>query len=140
MIILDTNVLSELIRPKPSEPLQDWVAKQVVSTLFTTTITHAEMLLGAVPLPSGKRRSSLSIAIADMFDLDFSGRLLPFDSRAAREFAAVVAGRRQIGRPIAQLDAQIASIAKSQGASLATRNTHDFQGCGLHLIDPWEPL
>jgi predicted nucleic acid-binding protein len=138
MIILDTNVLSELLRQKPAPGLEGWVAAQPVASLFTTTITQAEMLFGVALLPRGRRRTGLAEAVAALFDVEFAGRLLFFDSSAARAFALVAAERRLAGRPIAQLDAQIAAIARSRGATLATRNTPDFQDCGISLVNPWQ--
>lgn len=137
MIILDTNVLSELLRQKPAASVQSWIAAEEMSGLFTTTITEAEMLLGVALLPAGRRRTGLREAVAGLFDGDFAGRVLPFDSSAARAFALVAAERRRAGRPISQLDAQIAAIARSRGARIATRNASDFEGCGLDVIDPW---
>lgn len=139
MIVLDTNVLSELLRQRPAVPVQTWVAAQPVSSLFTTTITQAEMLLGVALLPPGKRRAGLEEAVTGLFDGDLSGRVLPFDASAARAFAVVSVARRQAGRPLTQLDAQIAAIARSRGAAIATRNTSDFEGCGVTLVNPWRP-
>ncbi len=137
MIVLDTNVLSELLRPDPAAAVERWVAGQAVLGLFTTSVTQAEMLLGVALLPRGKRRNDLAEAVRGLFEEDFAGRVLPFDSPAATAFAPVVVERRRSGRPIAQLDAQIAGIARSRGAMLATRNVPDFEGCGIELIDPW---
>jgi hypothetical protein len=95
------------------------------------------MLLGVMLLPAGKRKAALGAAVAAMFNQDFASRVLAFDSAAAAEFASLVAARRSAGRPIAQADAQIAAIAKSRGATLATRNGSDFSGCGVALVDPW---
>ena len=139
MIVLDTNVLSELIRRAPASSLQDWMLAQPASSLFTTTVTQAEMLLGVALLPRGKRRAGLTEAVAGLFEIDFAGRVLPFDGAAARAFALVAAERRQAGRPISQLDAQIAAVARSRDAAIATRNTSDFQGCGIEVVNPWQP-
>ncbi len=100
-------------------------------------ITEAELLYGAALLPSGKRRSALTAEIEGMLEEDFGGRILPFDRLAAQAFAAIAAARRGAGRPISQADAQIAAIARSRGASLATRNVPDFDSCGVEVINPW---
>ncbi len=137
MIILDTNVLSELVRLAPAESVLRWVNAQPGSGLYTTTITQAEILYGIAILPSGQRRTALEQAATAMFQEDFRQRILPFDAAAAPLYAAVAARRRQAGRPIAQLDAQIAAIVASRDALLATRNTPDFDDCGIQLVDPW---
>lgn len=138
MIVLDTNVLSELMRPAPSEAVLRWVAAQPTIALFTTTITQAEILFGLALLPDGRRRSDLLSAAEQMFAEDFAGRVLPFDAAAAEAFAPIAAGRRRMGRPTAAFDAQITAIASSRGAALATRNVADFVDCGLSIIDPWQ--
>ena len=138
MIVLDTNVLSELMRPTPSEAVLRWVAGQPGTELFTTTITQAEILFGLALLPEERRRNDLLAAAERMFVEDFSGRVLPFDTAAATAFASVAAGRRRKGRPTGAFDAQIAAISGSRGAALATRNVADFLECGLVIINPWE--
>jgi predicted nucleic acid-binding protein len=138
MIILDTNVLSELMRPAPSQAVRAWVASQPAARLYTTTITQAEILYGLALMTDSRRRSALTTAAKQMFTEDFAGRLLAFDAAAAEAFAPIAAARRQQGRPIATLDAQIAAIAASQAGELATRNVSDFLDCGIHLINPWE--
>jgi hypothetical protein len=137
VIILDTNVLSEVLKPSPAAVVLEWLATQPARELFTTAITQAEILYGIELLPKGKRRGGLEAAINAMFDEDFGGRILPFDSEAARVFPQIAAARRSLGRPIAQLDAQIAAVARSRGAAIATRNAGDFQHCGVPLVDPW---
>ncbi len=137
MILLDTNVLSELMRATPSAAVEHWLSAQPGTSLFISAITEAELRYGAALLPSGKRRSALIAAIHDMLEEDFVGRILPFDRGAAQAFATIAADRRGAGRPISQADAQIAAIARSRGASLATRNLPDFDGCGIEIIDPW---
>lgn len=138
MIILDTNVLSEGLRPKPSAKVLRWMQSEPVTTLFTTAITEAELFYGAALLSAGRRRHTLEAVITQLLDTRFAGRILPFDSAAAREFADIAASRRRIGRPIGEADARIAAIARSRGAALATRNVGDFVNCGIDLIDPWE--
>jgi len=137
MIILDTNVLSEVMRPSPSARVLSWLAEHPPSRLFTTTITQAEILYGLELLPAGKRRGALESAVEAMFEEDFAGRILPFDSDAARVFPQVAAARRAAGRPATQFDAQIAAIARSRGAILATRNTSGFEHCGVAVLNPW---
>jgi len=137
MIILDTNVLSELMRPKPSPKVATWVAKQSGTELFTTSITEAEIFYGIELLVKGKRREAMLAAAEAMFAEDLAGRVVGFESDAARAFSAIAAQRRLLGRPISHADAQIAAIAQVRRAKLATRNVADFVDCGLDLIDPW---
>lgn len=137
MIVLDTNVLSETFKPSPSKAVLRWLAAQEPLEVFTTTITQAELLYGIELLRTGKRRGRLSTAINDVFAEEFHGRILPFDEEAARVFPKIVAGRNAVGRPIAQLDAMIAAVAHYRRAALATRNTRDFEYCGVRIINPW---
>jgi len=139
MIVLDTNVLSEAMRPTPSAHVLRWLTSQPASRLFTTAVTHAEILYGVELLPKGKRRIALAAAVAAMFEQDFAGRILPFDGDAAVAFSRIAASRRSLGRPMSQADAQIAAIVRSRGAVLATRNTGDFDDCGIVLVNPWKP-
>ncbi len=137
MIILDTNVVSELMKPAPSASVVGWIALQPALSLYTTSITEAEVLHGVMLLPAGKRRHGLQAAAEAMFGEDFARRVLPFGSDAARAYATIAAGRRRAGRPISHFDAQIAAIARSTRAALATRNTADFEACGITLFNPW---
>jgi predicted nucleic acid-binding protein len=137
MIILDTNVISELMRPKPSARVAVWVAKQRATELFTTSITEAEIFYGIELLAKGKRREGLLAAAEAMFAEDLAGRVFGFESETARAFSEIAAHRRALGRPISHADAQIAAIAQVRGARLATRNVADFEDCGLDVIDPW---
>jgi len=137
MIILDTNVVSELMRGKPIESVVRWVNGQAATSLYVTSITQAEILHGILLLPKGKRRDAIASAATEMFEHDFGGRILVFGSEAAAAYAVVAAARRRAGRPISAFDAQIAAIARSNGAKLATRNVDDFAGCGVDVIDPW---
>ena len=137
MIVLDTNVLSELMRPKPSPRVAAWIAQQPMAELFTTAITEAEIFYGIALLTKGKRRDSLLSAAEGMFAEDFAERVLAFESDAARHFATIAAHRRALGRPISYADAQIAAIARVHGAKLATGNGPDFADCGVTVIDPW---
>ncbi len=138
MIVLDTNVLSELMRPAPSERVVRWVAAQPATSLYTTSVTQAEILHGIMLLPSGRRRIALESAAEAMFSEDFGGRVLPFGSEAAHPYARIAAERRRAGRPISHFDAQIAAIARSAGAAIATRNVADYDACGVQVINPWE--
>lgn len=137
MIIIDTNVLSELMKPAPVGSVVKWVADQPATRLFTTSITQAEILHGIMLLPSGRRRNAFEAAAMAMFEEDFSGRVLPFGSDAARPYAQIAVARRRAGRPISQFDAQIAAIARAMGADVATRNVEDFERCGVKVINPW---
>jgi predicted nucleic acid-binding protein len=115
----------------------DWFGKHPASGLYVTTLTVAEVLTGVALLPRGKRRAQLDLAARQMFDEDFEERCLPFDSLAAAQYAVIFAARQRAGRPVATMDAQIAAIARNLGATLATRNLDDFDGCGIDLVDPW---
>lgn len=137
MIILDTNVLSELLRPSPAPQVEAWLARQDGASVFFTAVGEAELRYGLAILPLGSRRNALSTAIKAMLDEDFSERILPFDRKAAGYYPLIAAERRAAGRPISQFDCQIASIARSRGGSIATRNKNDFEGCGITVIDPW---
>jgi predicted nucleic acid-binding protein len=137
MIVLDTNVLSELMKAKPAPSVVAWVAKQAATELFTTAVTEAEIFYGIELLARGKRREALLAAAEAMFTEDLSGRILGFESDAARVFSKIAAHRRTLGTPISHADAQIAAIARVRGAKLATRNKQDFADCGLDVIDPW---
>jgi len=137
VIVLDTNVLSELMRPKPAAQVVAWIAQQPMADLCTTAITEAEIFYGIELLGKGKRRNGLLAAADAMFTQDFAGRVLAFESDAAHHFASIAAHRRAIGRPISHADAQIAAIARAHGAKLATGNGPDFANCSITVIDPW---
>ena len=137
MILLDTNVVSELMRTVPAQPVLDWFAKHDASDLFISAVTEAELRTGVAILPDGQRRDRLQVAIDAMIDLDFQARVLSFDSPAAKAYAEIAAQRRAFGRPIAEADCQIAAIARSVVAEVATRNVKDFDGCGVEVINPW---
>jgi len=137
MLILDTNVISEIMQLVPSPRVLEWWSQHQAAELFTSAVTVAEILYGIELVLKGKRHDRFLAEAETMFVQDFSGRVLPFDDEAARAFAEIAAGRRSQGRPMAELDAQIAAIARSRRATLATRNTADFEGCGVRLINPW---
>lgn len=137
MIILDTNVVSEMMRPAPQPAVLKWFATQSFEDVHITAITMAEILFGIQLLAAGKRRGALQ-AGADKTFAVFAGHILPFDDRAAYEFSIIASARRKRGSPISEFDAQISAIALVNGATLATRNTDDFQGRGVQLVDPWK--
>ena len=139
IIILDTNVISESLKPAPSRLVMEWQDKQEVDDLYITAVSEAELRLGVSIMPVGRRRSSLSSAIDTIIEKEFPGRVLPFDHAAARHFAEISAYRRAIGRPIRELDCQIVAIARACGAAVATRNVADFIECGVPIINPWQP-
>lgn len=138
MIVLDTNVLSEALRAAPAPQVLDWIARHPANQLFLTSVTQAEILFGISILDSGRRREELAVAAMAMFEEEFGGRILGFNAETAPVYAAIASERRQGGRPISQFDCQIAAIAKTHGAALATRNILDFEECGIALIDPWQ--
>jgi predicted nucleic acid-binding protein len=137
MILLDTNVISELMRADPAPDVLDWFGRQDATGLFISAITEAELRTGVAILPAGQRRDGLQAALDDMLDKDFLDRILPFNSPAARAYADIAARRRAAGRPISDADCQIAAIARSFGAPVATRNVKDFDGCRIEVINPW---
>lgn len=137
MIILDTNVVSEMMRPTPQSVVLNWFATQSVDDVHVTAITMAEILLGIELLPAGKRRDAIQEGADRTFGV-FAGHVLPFDDQAAHAFSLISSSRRKQGRPMSELDAEIAAIARAHGAVLATRNTPDFEGCGVKLVNPWE--
>jgi len=137
MIILDTNVLSELLRPEPAKQVERWLSAQDGAKVYFTTVGEAELRHGVAILPAGKRRNALTIAIEGLLEEDFRDRVLPFDRAAARAYATIAAARRAAGRPISQFDCQIAAIARAHKATVATRNNSDYEGCGVELVDPW---
>jgi toxin FitB len=125
------------MRPAPSPAVERWMGSQPVAAIFISAITEAELRYGLALLPESHRRRRLVAQAEAMLVEDFAGRILPFDSPAASAYAAIAARRRLSGRPISQADAQIAAIAASRGASLATRNVADFIDCGVEVVDPW---
>ena len=137
MILLDTNILSELMRAEVSKHVIAWLDLLAVSSLFICAITRAEIELGLCLLPEGKRKTQLKLAAQEMFD-EFAGRCLPFEESSAIHYARLVAHRQKTGRPISVEDAQISAIALAHGMKLATRNTKDFTSIEeLKLINPW---
>lgn len=138
MIILDSNVLSELAREHPNEAVLAWADSVHGPAAATTAITVAEMLHGVARLPEGRRKAALHDAVRQLIDVDLGGRAHPFDYAAAVQYAAIVSERAATGRPISVSAAQIAAICRTRGATLATRNTNDFDGTGIELINPFD--
>lgn len=137
MFVVDTNVVSEIMRPMPEPAVEVWVAGREAFGLFLTAISEAELRLGLATMPTGRRRDGLLAGLERMFRTGFAGRILPFDSDAARAYEEIVAARRAAGRPVSQSDSQIAAIARSRGMAVATRNVRDFEGAGVTVVDPW---
>lgn len=137
MIVIDTGIVSELMRAEPSTEVLDWIDDRPSRELFVTAVTEAEVRAGIASLPGGRRRQGLEAACERAFGGLFGERVLPFDSAAARAYAEVVAWRRATGRPASQADCQIAAIASSRGMAVATRNVRGFQDMGIEIVDPW---
>ena len=138
MLVLDTNMLSEIMRPEPERKVADWIVRQQSDELFTAAVCQAEILSGLAVMPSGRRRTELEEAARAMFTDDFDGRVLPFDIKAASAYAEVFAARRKAGRPSGTIDLMLAAIARVRGASVVTRNVADFEGVGVAIINPWD--
>ena len=137
MIVVNTNVASELMRPSPERAVQEWVRSHEGRELCTTAITVAEILYGIERLPEGRRREVLRSAAAEIFEV-FAEQVLPFDTAAAEQYALVVTQRDGLGLPIDGFDAQIAAVCRAQQAALATRNVADFRETGVEVINPWQ--
>lgn len=138
MIVLDTNVISEVFKQAPDPRLLGWLHRLDEGQAYTTAVTRGELLYGLNITPQGKRRALLLDGLQRIFSVRFAGRILPYDEAAADAYAMILAERRSIGRPTGVADAMIAGIVRSHGARLATRNVRDFEGCGIALIDPWQ--
>jgi predicted nucleic acid-binding protein len=138
MIIVDTNIASELMKPAPSEKVQAWIRGQSAQDLCTTAVTVAEIGYGIERLPDGRRKDDLRVAVAEVFGM-FEEQVLPFDATAAEQYGLVVSHRDALGLPIEGFDAQIAAICRARGATLATRNVADFRETGVQVINPWQP-
>jgi len=139
VIVLDTNVISELARQVPDVGVLSWLDSLEISDVATTAVAAAELRYGVARLPEGHRKRELTTVIRGILTEDLFGRVLPFDERASARYADIVTGRERIGRPIGVADAQIAAICRDVDAILATRNTPDFEETGIELIDPWKP-
>lgn len=136
MILLDTNVIAELMRPAPLPAVVEWLNEQDSAQLLLSSITIAEIGYGLEILPAGQRRAGLEMGFQKVIHA-FSGRILSFDQEAAQHYGQLMGTRRAAGRPLGSLDGQIAAIARSNGARVATRNVRDFDGCGVEVIDPF---
>jgi predicted nucleic acid-binding protein len=137
MIILDTNVLSTLMRKQPDVAVVNWVDQQPAESVWITSITLFETRLGLALLPAGRRRQSLQVAFAQLLQEDLENRVLDFDSAAATEAAALAADRQRAGRPADIRDTQIAGIALARRATIATRNLRHFSDLKVPVVDPW---
>lgn len=138
MIVVDANLVSELMRLTPAPAVMTWFSGQDSAGLYLTAVSEAELRAGAAILPAGQRRDRLSAEVDAMVREDFAGRVLPFDSAAARAYAEIAASRGSKGRPILEADRQIAAIARSRSMAVATRNVRDFVDTGIDLVNPWE--
>lgn len=135
MLILDTNVVSELVRPEPSARVGAWMSEVPQEETYMTAVSVAELWYGVALLPEGRRKQDLSSMLAELLQW-FEERILPFDSVCGVIYASISVRRRSLGRPISQSDAMIAAIAQASGATLATRDS-DFSDCGIKVVDPW---
>ena len=137
MYAIDINVASELMRPTPAAAVAAWVAEQNAVDLVLTAISEAELRYGVSIVPAGRRRNELEAAMTRWLEIGFGGRILPFDSAAARHYADIASGCRRAGRPIGDVDCQIAAICRSRDATLVTRNIRDFKDTGIKMINLW---
>ena len=137
MFAIDTNVASDLMRPEPTPAVAAWIAERDTQEMYLTAVSEAELRYGVAIMPVGRRRNALEAAMARWLDQGFRGRILPFDSAAARAYAVIAAGRRDMGQPIGVADCQIAAICRARSAALVTRNVRDFEGAGVDVINPW---
>lgn len=138
MILLDTNVVSELMRARPDDRVRAFLSARRLETLFLSSLVVAEIRYGLARLPEGARRSGLNELFERFLAEGFADRVLPFDEGCAARYARARAAREAVGRPVALADALIAGTALAHGATLATRNVSDFEGFGLSLVNPWE--
>lgn len=137
MIVLDTNVVSEMMRSTPEPRVVQWIDAFAADDVFVTAVTAAELMYGVARLPEGRRKQELLVKVGALIAEDFKDRVLPFDQLAAVDYANVVASRERAGRPISMADAQIAAICRNWSADLATRNVADFMDIGVRVVDPW---
>jgi len=138
MIILDTNVVSELMRASPDARVLRWFSSQSAEDLHITSVTMAGILYGVELIAGARRREVVRAGAEKMFEAVFADRILTFEDRAARAFSQIASSRRRQGKPMSEFDAQIAAITRVHGATLATRNPFVFEGCGVRLVNPWE--
>jgi len=137
MIVLDTNVISEAMKPAPNLAVQAWLNEQVAETLYLSSVTLAELLFGIAALPAGRRRNTLTRALDGLLEL-FGDRVLPFDTDAAHHYAALAVAARNAGRGFPTPDGYIAAIAGSRGFMVASRDTSPYEAGGLRVVDPWQ--
>lgn len=137
MIVLDTNVVSEAMKPEPNLAVQAWLDEQAAETLYLSIVTIAELLFGIGALPAGRRRDTLAVISGGLFEL-FKGRILPFDVSAARRYAELAIEARRRGKGFPMPDGYIAAIAASRGFAVATRDASAFAAAGIAVIDPWK--
>ncbi len=138
MIVLDTNVVSELLRPSPDPAVETWVGNCPATGLYFSAVGEAELRYGLAIMPPGRRQTALASAIEAILREDFAERILLFDSAAAGAYAEIASGRRRAGRPIGEADCQIAAIARFRGMAIAARNVRDFEGIEIEIVDPWQ--
>ncbi len=136
-ILLDTNVVSELLCRSPDPIVEAWVGDRPATDLYFSSVGEAELWYGVAILPAGRRQTALASVIETILREDFEGRILSFDSAAARDYGDIAACRRSAGRSIGPADCQIAAIARSRGMAVATRNVRDFEDTGIDVVDPW---
>ena len=136
MIVLDTNVVSEALKPEPQPAVRDWLDEQVAETLYISSVTIAELLFGIGALPNGRRKQKLAATLDGMLPL-FAGRILAFDTNAARHYADLAVAARKAGKGFPTPDGYIAAIATAHGFTVATRDASAFNAAGVPVIDPW---
>ena len=140
MILLDTNIVSEVMKTRPAEAVLTWLNAQKSEFLFISAVTVGEITYGLRILPLGKRRAGLSERFDRFIELAFDQRVLAYDEAAARKYGDLMGERRENGKPMNLADGQIAATARTHGLAVATRNTQDFEGCGLDVINPFDPV
>jgi toxin FitB len=138
VIVLDTNVVSELMRKDAAAEVVAWVDGHPGDQVFITAVTAAELLYGVTRLPDGRRKRVLAAKVRDLIDEDFEDQVLPFNSDSAHHYAEIVASRERLGKPISMADAQIAAICRQYDLGLGTRNTRDFTDTGIRVFNPWD--
>ena len=137
MIVLDTNVVSEMMKAERDRRVVAWLRRHPADAIFTTTVNVAEILSGVGFLPAGRRQDDMRAIAVEIFERVFRDRILPFDRAAADAYAEILPARRRMGRPIKEIDAEIAAISRTHGMALATRDFEDFSDCGVDVINPW---
>jgi toxin FitB len=140
VILLDTNVISELVRPSPDPAVESFLRRQPPEAVFTSAVCEAEIRYGLARLPRGRRWDDLTNRVAVLLATGFPDQILPFDSACAILYGEIRANREAAGKPIAVEDGMIAATARSRGAIVATRNVTDFEACGVDVVNPWQPL